>query len=85
MADAEGCGEGDSKPTKLRRIHPPTRLRMDFERTKVRVANIHRDATPELLRSFFEFHGNILRTQYAALKPPGPRAPPRSSSKRART
>ena len=48
---------------------------MESERTKVRVANIHRDATPELLRSFFEFHGNILRTQYAALKPPG-RAPP---------
>ena len=31
----------------------------------IKVDNVHHDATPELLRSFFEFHGQILRTQYA--------------------
>tara|TARA_B100000787_G_C16121383_1_gene262843 strand:+ start:604 stop:777 length:174 start_codon:yes stop_codon:yes gene_type:complete len=55
-----------------------------MEPTKVKVGNIHRDATSALLHSFFEFHGHILRTQYAT---PKPRATPPmySSSKRART
>ena len=43
-----------------------------MEKTKVKVGNIHRDATTALLRSFFEFHGHILRAQYAAPKPPCP-------------
>ena len=42
-----------------------------MEPTKVKVGNIHRDATSALLRSFFEFHGHILRTQYATPKPRG--------------
>ncbi len=42
-----------------------------MEKTKVKVGNIHRDATTALLRSFFEFHGHILRAQYAP-KPPCP-------------
>ncbi len=45
-----------------------------MEKTKVKVGNIHRDATTALLRSFFEFHGHILRAQYAAPKPPCPHA-----------
>jgi len=57
-----------------------------MERTKVKVGNIHRDATSALLRSFFEFHGNILRTQYATLTPRShaPRAQRRLSRARER-
>ena len=51
-----------------------------MEKTKVKVGNIHRDATTALLRSFFEFHGHILRAQYAAPKPHAPTH--RSSSAR---
>ena len=56
---------------------PPTRKKPGaaaMEKTKVKVGNIHRDATTALLRSFFEFHGHILRAQYAAPKPPCPHA-----------
>lgn len=34
-----------------------------MEKTNVKVGNVHRDATSALLRSFFEFHGHILRAQ----------------------
>ena len=51
-----------------------------MEKTNVKVGNVHRDATSALLRSFFEFHGHILRAQYAAPKPHAPTH--RSSSAR---
>ena len=47
--------------------HPPSRAHTACHpmaaMTKVKVGNVHHDATPALLRSFFEFHGQILRTQ----------------------
>jgi hypothetical protein len=44
---------------------------MPVEDTRViKILNVHRDATPELLRSFFEFHGMILRAQCEACSPP---------------
>ena len=51
---------------------PPARLTaaMPVENTRViKILNVHLDATPELLRSFFEFHGMILRAQCGAQPP----------------
>jgi len=60
--------------------HAHTPAGRPMEKTNVKVGNVHRDATSALLRSFFEFHGHILRAQYAAPKPHAPTH--RSSSAR---